>query len=58
MWLVARLPTDNEHAVDVANIDVRHDDVTMDIRQGASPDTMMTAGHVLSGLALFMNGFF
>ncbi|MGP8288599.1 hypothetical protein ACT3XE_19345, partial [Halomonas sp. AOP7-C1-8] len=50
--------TDNEHAVDVANIDVRHDDVTMDIRQGASPDTMMTAGHVLSGLALFMNGFF
>ncbi|MBS3666523.1 hypothetical protein [Vreelandella boliviensis] len=52
------LPTDSEYAVDVANIDVLHDDVTMDIRQGASPDTMMTAGHVLSGLALFMNGFF
>jgi len=52
------LPTDSEYAVDVANIDVLHDDVTMDIRLGASPDTMMAAGHVLSGLALFMNGFF
>lgn len=50
------LPTDSGHAVDVAHIDVRHDDVTMDIRQGASPDSMMTAGHVLSGLMLFMNG--
>ena len=52
------LPADSEHAVDVAHIDVHHDDVTMDIRQGASPDSMLTAGHVLSGLALFMNGFF
>lgn len=52
------LPTDSEYAVDVANIDVHHDDVIMDLRQGASPDTLMTAGHVLSGLALFMNGFF
>lgn len=51
------LPTDSEYAVDVAHIDVHHDGVTMDIRQGASPDTMMTAGHMLSGLALFMNGF-
>ena len=52
------LPTDSEYAGDVANIDVHHDDVIMDLRQGASPDTLMTAGHVLSGLALFMNGFF
>lgn len=52
------LPTDSEYAVDVAHIDVRHDDVTMDIRQGASPDSMMTAGHVLSVGAVFLNGFF
>lgn len=51
------LPTDSEYAVDVANIDVLHDDVTMDIRQGASPDSMMTAGHMLSIGAVFMNGF-
>ncbi|MDN7131572.1 hypothetical protein JNO04_04290 [Halomonas sp. MC140] len=51
------LPADSEHAVDIAHIDVRHDDVTMDIRQGASPDTMMTAGHTLSVGAVFMNGF-
>ncbi|WFE72353.1 hypothetical protein P8S55_04480 [Halomonas sp. M1] len=51
------LPADSEHAVDVAHIDVRHDDVTMDIRQGASPDSMMTAGHMLSVGAVFMNGF-
>ncbi len=52
------LPTDSEHAVDVAHIDVHHDDVTMDIRQDASPDTMMTAGHMLSVGTVFMNGFF
>ena len=51
------LPTGSEHAVDVAHIDVRHDDVTMDIRQGASPDSLMTAGHMLSVGAVFMNGF-
>ena len=51
------LPVDSEHAVDVAHIDVRHDDVTMDIRQGASPDSMMTAGHMLSVGAVFMSGF-
>lgn len=51
------LPVDSEHAVDVAHIDVRHDDVTMDIRQGASPDSMMTAGHVLSIGVVFMSGF-
>ncbi|MDN7131570.1 hypothetical protein JNO04_04280 [Halomonas sp. MC140] len=51
------LPTDSEYAVDVAHIDVRHDDVTMDIRQGASPDSMMTAGHILSFGAVFMSGF-
>ncbi|MCZ0928650.1 hypothetical protein L0636_13220 [Halomonas janggokensis] len=42
------LPTDSEYAVDLAHIDVRYDKVTMDIRQGASPDSMMTAGHMLS----------
>ncbi|MGO3217601.1 MAG: hypothetical protein ACTIJ4_16010, partial [Halomonas sp.] len=51
------LPTDSEYAVDVAHIDVRHDDVTMDIRQGASPDSMMTAGHILSGLVLVISSF-
>ncbi|TNH18479.1 hypothetical protein [Halomonas sp. BL6] len=51
------LPVNSEYAVDVAHIDVRHDEATMDIRQGASPDTMMTAGHMLSGLTLFMSGF-
>jgi hypothetical protein len=51
------LPVDSEHAVDVAHIDVRHDDVTMDIRQGASPDSVMTAGHMLSVGAVFMSGF-
>ncbi|MEL7893846.1 hypothetical protein [Vreelandella neptunia] len=52
------LPTDSEYAVDVAHIDVHHDGVTMDIRQGASPDSMMTAGHMLSVGTVFMNGFF
>lgn len=33
--------------MDVAHIDVRHDEATMDIRQGASLDSMMTAGHML-----------
>ena len=42
------LPVDSEHGVDVAHIDVRHDDVTMDIRQGASPESLMTAGHMFS----------
>ena len=51
------LPTDGEHARDVAQLDVHHDAVTMDIRQVESPDSMMTSGHILSGLALFMNGF-
>ena len=51
------LPVDSEQAVDVAHIDVRHDDVTMDIRQGASPDSMITAGHMLSVGAVFMSGF-
>ena len=51
------LPVDSEHGVDVAHIDVRHDDVTMDIRQGASPESLMTAGHMLSIGAVFMNGF-
>ncbi|MFY0992934.1 hypothetical protein [Halomonas sp. C05BenzN] len=48
------LPVDSEHGVDVAHIDVGHDDVTMDIRQGASPESLMTAGHVASGLSLCM----
>ncbi|OAZ93448.1 hypothetical protein [Halomonas sp. G11] len=51
------LPVNSEYAGDVAHIDVRHDEATMDIRQGASPDSMMTAGHILSGLTLFMSGF-
>ncbi|WP_217987741.1 hypothetical protein [Halomonas salipaludis] len=52
------LPVDSEHGVDVAHIDVRHDDVTMDIRQGASPESLMTAGHVFSFGSVFMSGFF
>lgn len=51
------LPVDSEHAVDVAHIDVRHDDVTMDIRQGASPDSLMAVGHMLSVGIVFMSGF-
>ncbi|WP_447956301.1 hypothetical protein [Vreelandella sp. EE7] len=51
------LPVNSEYAVDVAHVNARHDDATMDIRQGASPDSMMTAGHMLSGLTLFMSGF-
>ncbi|MGM0856754.1 MAG: hypothetical protein ACQEW0_06665 [Pseudomonadota bacterium] len=51
------LPVNSEYAVDVAHIDVRHDDATMDIRQGASPDSMMTAGHMLSVGIIFMTGF-
>ncbi|WP_085919032.1 hypothetical protein [Halomonas sp. CSM-2] len=42
------LPVNSEYAMDVAHIDARHDKVTMDIRLGASPDSMMTAGHMLS----------
>ncbi len=54
------LPTGNEHehAVDMAHIDVRHDDVTMDLRQGASPESLMTAGHVFSGLTICILMFF
>lgn len=52
------LPVNSEYAVDVAHINVRHDEVTMDIRQGASPDSMMTAGHVFSGLFVTMMVFF
>lgn len=52
------LPVNSEYAVDVAHMDVHHDEVRMDIRQGASPDSMMTAGHMLSVGAVFMNGFF
>lgn len=52
------LPTDSEHAVDMAHIDVRHDDVTMDLRQGASPESLMTVGHVFSGLATCILIFF
>ncbi len=51
------LPTDSEYAVDLAQIDVRHDEATMDIRQGASPDSMMTAGHMLSVGMTCMSGF-
>jgi hypothetical protein len=42
------LPSDSEYAVDVAHIDVCHDDAIMDLRQGASPESLMTAGHMLS----------
>ncbi|WP_445010947.1 hypothetical protein [Vreelandella stevensii] len=52
------LPVNSEYAVDVAHIDVRHDDATLDIRQGASPDSMMTAGHIFSGLFVTMMAFF
>ncbi|WP_445010948.1 hypothetical protein [Vreelandella stevensii] len=51
------LTVNSEYAVDVAHIDVRHDDATMDIRQGASPDSMMTAGHTLSIGIMLMSGF-
>lgn len=52
------LPVNSEYAVDVAHIDVRHDEATMDIRQGASPDSMMTAGHMLSVGVVAMLAFF
>ncbi|WP_231125593.1 hypothetical protein [Vreelandella piezotolerans] len=52
------LPVNSEYAVDVAHIDVRHDEATMDIRQGADPDTMMTAGHMLSVGVVAMMAFF
>ncbi len=52
------LPVNSEYAVDVAHIDVRHDEATMDIRQGANPDTMMTAGHMLSVGVVAMMAFF
>jgi len=45
------LPTDSEHGVDVAHIDVRHDDATMDLRQGADPESLMTTGHIASFLS-------
>ena len=48
------LPTDGEHAGDVAQLDARHDDVTMDLRQGASPEGLITAGHTLTSGFLFM----
>ncbi|WP_249975360.1 hypothetical protein [Vreelandella olivaria] len=51
------LPTESEYAVDVAHIDVRHDEVSMDIRQGASPDSLMTAGHMLSVGLVAMTSF-
>ncbi|MCS2610802.1 hypothetical protein [Halomonas dongshanensis] len=52
------LPVNSEYAMDVAHIDVRHDDATMDIRQGARPDTMTTAGHMLSVGVSAMMAFF
>ena len=52
------LPVNSEYAVDVAHINVRHDEATMDIRQGASPDSMMTAGHMLSVGVVAMMAFF
>ena len=48
------LPTDGEHAWDVAQLDVHHDDVTMDLRQRASPEGLITAGHTLTSGFLFM----
>ena len=48
------LPTDGEHAGDVAQLDVHHDDVTMDLRQGASPEGLIMAGHTLTSGFLFM----
>lgn len=42
------LPTDSEHAVDVGHLDFRHDDTIMDLRQGADPENLMTAGHIFS----------
>ncbi|WP_447044374.1 hypothetical protein [Vreelandella sp. H-I2] len=52
------LPVDSDYAVDVAHIDVHHDESIMDIRQGASPDSMMTAGHMLSVGVVAMMAFF
>ncbi|ABI55398.1 hypothetical protein ACN2MM_00665 [Alkalilimnicola ehrlichii MLHE-1] len=47
------LPTDSEHGVDVAHIDVRRDEVTMDLRQAASLDSVLITGHIFSvGLTL------
>lgn len=51
------LPTDGEHALDVAELDVHHDDVTMDLRQGSSPEGLTLAGHTLMFGFVFMFGF-
>ncbi|WP_447894193.1 hypothetical protein [Vreelandella sp. GE22] len=48
------LPVNSKYAVDVAHIDVRHDDVTMDLRQGESPEGLITAGYTLTSGFLFM----
>ncbi|ABI56197.1 hypothetical protein ACN2MM_04850 [Alkalilimnicola ehrlichii MLHE-1] len=50
------LPIDSEHGVDVAHIDVRHDEVTMDLRQGATPESLLVTGHIASGLMTFLAG--
>lgn len=50
------VPTDSEHGVDVAHIDVRHDEATMDLRQGASLDSLLITGHVFSVGLTFIVG--
>ncbi len=52
------LPTDSEHGVDVAHIDFCHDETTMDLRQGAHPDSLMNVGHMVSLGTLGMVVFF
>jgi len=52
------LPTESEHGVDVANIDVRHDDVSMDIRLGTNPESVMNAGNIASIAFVGMFVFF
>ncbi|WP_018917404.1 hypothetical protein [Vreelandella zhanjiangensis] len=52
------LPSDGEHALDVAQLDVNHDDVIMDLRQGASPEGLITAGYTLTCGFVFMSCIF
>lgn len=50
------VPTDSEHGVDVAHIDVRHDEATMDLRQGASLESLLITGHMFSVGLLAIGG--
>ncbi|MCE8043688.1 hypothetical protein HOP60_16150 [Halomonas daqingensis] len=51
------LPIDSERGVDVAHIDVFHNDAIMDLRQGASHEGLLTTGHTFSVGLTFIGAF-